>query len=573
MAYISAEVRELGWSVANRLRGLATPEDFYPLVYLVRFARKGGTAVGALREVAELASEGDRDVAVLLEQAVDHMPAGATLEDLADRLAAFDADALDSYLMHGPSPLGVFGGEHTTPEGIAKLALAILDIQPGDKVVDFGCGQGTFLEAAAAECPSARLAGVEINPGTLAVAKMRSKVSGSDVAYSREDMFRFYESSVACDPVDKAFSNYPWGMRTTGLPKVSEYIEGVLKGQGRYGRPTSADWVFNRVLVDSLGDGGTAVAIMSDGACFNGTDRPVREHFVRNGLIKAVVALPKDVFAPYTMIQTSLVVLCTGGAQGVRFVDATDLGTKDRRNSSINGPAIAEIMSRLANDSDRSATKSLEEIAARDFSLSAKRYLEKEIKVPDGVELSSIATIRRGASLRAAELDALTCEEDTGISYLNLSNMSDGGIDNLPNLSVLDPKLEKYCICDGDVLVSRSGAPFKVAVAEVPEGRRVIASSNLYVVSVDRERIDPYYLAAFLASPAGKETLARGAVGTTVPNLPIAALSAAIVPLEGAERQKTVADAYLAKIDEIKVLKLRLSRARREVSDLFDEEA
>ena len=189
------------------------------------------------------------------------------------------------------------------------------------------------------------------------------------------------------------------------------------------------------------------------------------------------------------------------------------------------------------------------------------------------VNLGSVATITRGASVRAAELDALACEEDTGISYLNLGNISDGGIDDeLPNLSSLDPKLEKYCIRDGNVLISKSGAPFKVAVAEVPEGRKVLANDNLYVLEVDRDKIDPHYLAAFFLSPAGKELLAREAVGTAIPNVPIRALSAIKVPLLDADRQKAIANAYLAKTDEIKVLKLRLEKARGEIADLFDEE-
>lgn len=92
------------------------------------------------------------------------------------------------------------------------------------------------------------------------------------------------------------------------------------------------------------------------------------------------------------------------------------------------------------------------------------------------------------------------------------------------------------------------------------------------MLSVNREKIDPHYLAAFFSSPSGKELLAREAVGTTIPSVPIKALSNIKVPLEDADRQKTVADAYLAKTDEIKLLKLRLSRARQELADLFDEE-
>lgn len=497
-----------------------------------------------------------------------------SLEDVVESLASFDDATLDAYLKYGPVPQGVFSGEAMTPEGVARLALAILGVRPGDKVVDYGSGQGNFLELAATQCPGSALVGVEINRRNLAMAKIRSKATGSQIIYACDDMFRFYEERIVHSPVDKAFSNYPWGMRTVMLGRSSAFIEKVLKGQEHYGRPSSSDWVFNRLLVDSLKDGGTAVAVMSNGACFNGGDRPVREYFVKNGFIKAIVALPKGVFAPYTSVQTSLVVLCPGGSKGVRFVDASDLGTSDRRSTSIDDETIEAILGRLAQDSERSDFKSLEEVAARDFDLSAVRYLEKEIEIPNGVALGSVAKITRGASVRAAELDALVCEEDTGINYLNLGNISDGGIDGeLPNLSALDPKLEKCCIHDGDVLVSKNGAPFKVAVADVPEGRKVLANGNLYVLSVDREKIDPHYLAAFLASPTGKELLAREAVGTAIPSVPIRALSSISVPLEDERRQKAVANAYLAKTDEIKVLKLRLARARQEITDLFYEEA
>ena len=223
---------------------------------------------------------------------------------------------------------------------------------------------------------------------------------------------------------------------------------------------------------------------------------------LRTASLKRLSRYPRGIFAPYTMIQTSFVILTAGGSKGVRFVDATDLGTNDRRSCSIDETAIDAIVERLGADSEKSVFKTLDEIAARDFDLSAKRYLEKEIEVPNGVELGSVAKIMRGASVRAAELDALVCDEDTGLSYLNLGNISDGSIDDdLPNLSTLDTKLEKYRIHNGDVLISKSGAPFKVAVAEVPEDRKIIANGNLYVLSVNRDKIDPHYLVRVFLEP------------------------------------------------------------------------
>lgn len=549
-------------------------EGAYLLVYAIHEAATTGTATEVLNSTLLEAVKEDDDVADAVAATIKKLSDDNSIERLADVVSSTDKTTVEAYLLQGPSPRETFGGETSTPEGVAKLALAILNIKDGERVIDYGSGRGNFLEQAAAQCSSAVYYGVDENRIALAIAKARSKVSGSKVQYRLEDIFRYYDESVAGNPVQKAFSNYPWGMRTTSLQKTSEYIDKVLKGQERYSRPTSADWVFNRVLVDSLDRDGIAVGIMSNGACFNGVDRPVREYFVDNGLVRAVVALPKGVFAPYTMIATSLVVLCSGGSQEVRFVDATDLGTDNRRGSSLDDDAVETIVERLSQDSDKSAMKTLVEIEARNYDLSARRYLEKEIEVPNGVPLGSVSTIIRGASVRAAELDALACQEDTGISYLNLGNISDGTISQeLPNLSRLDKKLEKYCVHDGDVLISKNGAPFKVAVAEIPFGRKVLANGNLYIVRVDRERIDPNYLAAFLSSPSGRELLAREAVGTTIPSIPIKALSRLMVPLEGEERQKAVADAYLAKTDEIKVLRLRLERARQEITDLFDEGA
>ena len=570
MPYDSSNIAETAFTIAGRLRSVSDQTGLYALTYLARTAQTHGIAEN-IDEAIEAAAQGDKDIALCIESAYDR--SNLSLADINAALATLDGSALDAYLGHGPVAQNVFAGASVTPNGVARLALSILDIQPGERVIDYGCGQGNFLEAAAGQCPDADFVGVDVDPDTLAAAKIRSNVRGSQIEYTLGDMFGFYDENIVDNPVDKAFSNYPWGMRTTMLDRSSAYIEKVLKGQERYRRPSSSDWVFNRLLVGSLKEGGTAVAVMSNGACFNGTDKSVREYFVKNGFIKAVVALPKGVFAPYAMIQTSLVVLCAGGAEGVRFVDATDLGTSDRRSCSIDAAAIETILGRLGEDSEKSAFKALEAIAARNFDLSARRYLEKEIVVPNGVALGSVAKITRGASIRAAELDALVCNEDTGLSYLNLKNISDGYIDDeLPNLSVLDPKLERHCIHNGDVLISKNGAPFKVAVAEIPEGRKVLANGNLYVLSVDSGKINPYYLAAFLSSPSGKELLAREAVGTAIPNIPVRALSEIKVPLEDADRQKAVADAYLAKTDEIKVLKLQLSRARQEIADLFDEE-
>ncbi|MGN0035233.1 MAG: class I SAM-dependent DNA methyltransferase, partial [Coriobacteriales bacterium] len=315
-------------------------EGAYLLVYAIREMGTAEISEAALDGALLEAVGGSDEIAQEVKATIDRLHDDNALERLANTVAATDSATVEAYLMHGPSPREAFGGENSTPRGVAKLALEILDVKDGERVIDYGCGRGDFLEQAAALCPSADFLGVDSNRDALAIAKIRSKVSGSAISYALDDIFCYYDANVASNPVQKAFSNYPWGMRTKDLKRTSKYIDKVLKGEERYSRPTSSDWVFNRVLVDSLDQEGVAVGIMSNGACFNGVDRPVREYFVNNGFVKAVIALPKGVFAPYTMIPTSLVVLCPGGSQEVRFVDATDLGTDNRRGSSIDDGAV-----------------------------------------------------------------------------------------------------------------------------------------------------------------------------------------------------------------------------------------
>ena len=560
--------------VADAMRGIVgfpTGVRAYFCVYLAYAAKSCDDSRSSLSEVVEVAAGDDW----LIRESLDGIASEIDDERLLSMAEKMSADDLLAYLLAGPVTDSPMSGECSTPDGITSLVCEILDVHDDELVVDYGSGIGSFLELVAKTSGGARLVGVELDRGRAVAARIRARVSGSDVVYEWGDMFDYFERMLAGEKADKVFSNYPWGMRAKHLEGKSDYLKKVLKGLSEYGRPTSADWVFNRLLIDSINEDGIAVGIMTNGSAFNGADARVRKYFIENGWIRAAISLPEGIFSPWTNIGTTLVVLSHGNVEGIRLVDATDLGTKGRRGVSLSDEDVREILARMGADSDKSALVPAGELAGREYTLSANRYLQKEIGLVNPVALKSvILDVTRGAGLRAKELDELACHEDTGIRYLNLANIVDGSIDDeLPFLKNLDPKLEKYCLETGDLLLSKNGAPYKVAVAKVPEGQRIIANGNLYIIKLDTEKVDPYYVAAFLNSPDGKEILARASKGTVIPNLPLSELSKIKIPLESMEKQVRIAAAYQAKLDEIGILKLRLSRARKELVDLFDEEA
>ena len=454
-----------------------------------------------------------------------------------------------------------------TPDSIAKLVEAVLDIQNGESVADLGCGRGDFLVEAQRNHSDLHLYGIDIDRECATLAAARLDALGADAAIELGDMFVAPQRGT----FDKVFSNYPFGVRPSSMRGVGEYYESLRTGKDGIGRPASADWLFNKLAFDSLKEGGTALTVMTNGAAFNGGDKQARKYFVNNGMIKAIVALPANLF-PGTSIPAVLLVL--GKNDGpIRMVDASELSITGRRWDTMGEDEIKEILNRLVNDGENSRLVDPKDIAASEYNLFPQRYLSRTISLENPTRLGDLAlSIERGAGLTAKDLDALASNEDTGLCYLRLADIKDGLIGNdLPCLRELDPKTERQWLRTGDLIVSKNGAPFKIAVADVPNGKTILANGNLYIIRLDTDRINPYFAAAFLASEDGKELMDRMVVGTTIPNLPLGNLKDILMPVPDMETQEKVARQYQARIDEIEVLKIKLEKARVGVSCTYDE--
>lgn len=461
---------------------------------------------------------------------------------------------------------GRAGGEHITPESIRNLALKILDISVDEVVADLGCGGGCFLESAVeAHGDTIKVYGIDCNVDLACLAIARMELLEADYLIEVGDVFEQTKRAS----FDKVFTNYPFGMRIAAMKGEGEYYEIMRTGVHGLGRPTSADWMFNKVAFDSLKDSGTAVAVMTNGAAFNGGDRQARKYFVDNGMIKAIIALPSNLFAS-TAIPTTLIVLGKNSGE-IRMVDATDLVVPGRRRNTLGSDEIDEVLDRLTRDGESSTTVSKEDIANKDYNLYPSRYLGRDLNLENPTKLGDLAvSIERGARIPAQELDELTIDSDSCITYLRLSDISDGRIsDDRPRLRQIDCDTERYWLKTGDLIVSKNGAPFKIAVAEIAENDIVLANGNLYIIRLNTDIIDPYFIAAFLSSDDGKEALERYVVGTAIPNLPLKNLKELQIPVPPMEKQKEIASAYRASLDEIEILKIKLAKARVSMADAY----
>lgn len=467
---------------------------------------------------------------------------------------------------------GYFSSSMATPLSIVKLAHAILDIKPGETVADIGCGYGTFVCHSSLECPDAVYTGYEVNVTSKVISKIRAELCNTSIQITLQDAFALLDEEEHIT-FDKIFSNYPFGMKLRNLGYGTRLLESLAREYPDLSKATSSDWIFNALIYDLLKENGKAVGIMTNGSTWNTIDMPMRKHFIESGRIEAVIAMPSRMFS-YTAIPTTMIILSHNN-ESVRLIDATKLCVQGRRYNEFSEENISEIVSALSADSEYSKTISVEELRANEYTLSLSRYLDNDISFDYAAPFESVITeITRGAPCNARQLDEMASDEPTNMQYLMLANIQDGIIEEkLPYLSHIDPKFDKYCLRDEDLILSKNGYPYKIAVASIDDERRILANGNLYIIRVDKTKIDPYYVKAFFESEKGIALLKSITVGATIPNIGVDKLKKLNIPVPPLTDQKKVVDKYRGTMDEIAVLKLKLQRATNRLHHIFDEES
>ncbi len=556
------EVENTGLAIGNiiRERKSTSPEGIFAFAYSAYLANKENCSnADDIRKTLRnnLANEEQYFIEENIDKEFDLVFA------ISDKLST---DKLLKYIIYSPASMDYRNMSFGTPDSIVDLAVKILNIENEDKVADFGCGNGNFLVRAILNS-DASYYGNDINTTAKAMAKMKTSLLSNNANIEQSDMFTNDNNMK----FDKIFSNYPFGMKIRHLSGGAEYLDKLLKEIPDVAKATSSDWIFNYLIVNSLRDNGKAIGIMTNGSTWNTIDKAIRKYFINKGLIECVIALPERMFET-TSIPTTLIVLSKEN-KSIKMVDAHETFEAGRRQNSFSKEHIDKIVSWIEKDSDFSKTVSYEELVKNDYVISPTRYLADTITIKDAVEFGSvIKNITRGAQLRAAELDELTSQEGTSMQYLMLANIKEGMIDEeLPYLKSIDEKYKKYCIHNRNMVLSKNGAPFKVAIAEVEEGKEILGNGNLYIIELNEEKVNPYFLKAFFESEQGIASLKNISVGTAMPNIPVDALKKMQIPVPSLDKQNIIAEKYLAKMDEIKVLNLRLVKAKNALKNIFEE--
>lgn len=487
-------------------------------------------------------------------------------DQVAKSKGMFDVDMYKAFLLFNDRS-DPRNGDDPTPNSISQLAARLLDIHEGDSVADFYTGRASFIRECFLTHPDAEYIGYDISTYAAVIASMRAEILGDNVRIALQNI---NSMDISERRYDRIFIHGPFGVRVSSNDN-STALQYLNKNISATKRTCTLDWLSNVAAISTLNPEGRAVSVTPTGVLFRSDEREIRKYFVDNGFINAIIALPAYIFEA-TSIPTVLFVFSFHN-DSIRFIDARQLYLKGRRFNTLTEENIDEIFSLYSNDGPLSKMVSKEAIIANDYNLDLNRFFEPELVIPDGVPFGSvIRSVTRGAQLKASQLDALSSEEPTPYQYLTLSDIQDGQIqDQLSYIATLDDSLAKYCIKNNDLIVSKSGAPVKTAIAVVPEDEAILATGNLYVIELDESKVNPWFVKAFFDSELGQVSLQSICTGSSLPIITVEALTKMLIPLPSLEEQETIANQYLAAIDEIKLLKHKITKVQERVKHIYDE--
>ncbi|MSS00602.1 N-6 DNA methylase [Floccifex porci] len=489
--------------------------------------------------------------------------------ELCSRGNQFSAEAFfnASFMPEDYDPMN---GNFNTPSSIIKLANRILSVEDGETVAEFCCNKGDFLISNCFAEKKCKYIGYDLSTESCAIAKIKSALLDHSFKIVQKNVldldFEFEH--------DKVFSDFPLGFRLNKYNKDNMITE-YNKLFGTDFTNMSDSWLFVLSVLSTLSKKGRAACIMVNGPLSNAIDNKIREFLIKNNYIEAIVALPAMMF-DYTGISSALIVLNKYKSdEKVKFVDASKLYVKGRRQNVFSKENVDEIINIYENESQYSKFIEYERLVEENYSLNIKRYLKEEVKFENLTKIDDVLiSVRRGATYSAAQLDQISSTEETKYQYLMLGNIKNGMIDdNLPYITEINKKYEKFCLNHHNIVISKNGKPFKVAVVENLDERKILANGNLYILELDEEKINPYYLKAYFESEYGSAALNAIAIGSTIPNIPLKDLKELKIPCPALEEQEKIALKYAALEDEIRMLNIKLERAYSKLKEVFISES
>ena len=290
--------------------------------------------------------------------------------------------------------------EYYTPHAVAKIMAACLVTKEKSNVscYDPSAGSGTLLMNLAHKIGEEKcsLYSQDISQKSSGLLRLNlilnnlvhsipNIVQGNTILHPehRENgTLRKFDYIVSNPPFKLDFSDFRDALDTkankdrffAGIPKVAKAKKDSM----------AIYLLFLQHIIHSLNDHGKAAVVVPTGfiTAQSGIDKRIRQHLVENKMLAGVVSMPSNIFAT-TGTNVSILFLDATNKGDVILVDASKLGTKVKEGknqktllSTEEEDQIIQTFNAKTTVEDLSVTVSYDDIAAKNYSLSAGQYFE-----------------------------------------------------------------------------------------------------------------------------------------------------------------------------------------------------
>jgi len=289
---------------------------------------------------------------------------------------------------------GQSAGEFYTPAEVGFAIARMMNPQPGMDIYDPCCGSAGLLIKCQLvanqrhESANIRLFGQEGEPGTWAMANMNMIIHDMEGEIEIGDTFRNpkFHARGGLRQFDRVVANPMWNQsdfreRDYDADEYGRFDHGGYPGG-------NADWGWLQHIVASMNEKGRAAVVLDTGAASRGSgsnrgdkEKSVRQWFVEQDLVDAVIQLPENLF--YNTPAAGLIFLLSKqkpkAARGrVLFVNAGrdfESGRAKNRLSTAGVDRLVETVEKRTSVDGYAAVVDQDAIAANDFNLLPTRYV------------------------------------------------------------------------------------------------------------------------------------------------------------------------------------------------------
>ncbi|MBQ9430325.1 MAG: N-6 DNA methylase [Kiritimatiellae bacterium] len=448
------------------------------------------------------------------------------------------------------------------------LSLELLAIKAGESCLDICAGAGFFANEAwmsiskyVKRGASVNLSGIEFNTDLARYAAVLSAIRGTGGKIHIADCF---DPKHLRAKFDKVHCTSPFGLNVRQLDFVN--VQKTISQAFPDFPPitlTSADWLFAARAVAALKDGGKAVVIMPRAALSSAQCAQYRRYFVSKRDIESVIAFPEGAY-PGTSIAVAVVTLVKE-ASAIKLFDLVEYEHAKDDQTNFNYVRIARDLALLYNYGDI-VTKAPQDILSRCGELDPATYLVEPLPYESRKTLGDLCKTIRGVMLPKDILDRLLLPpgEEGEVGYLSPKNISDGLVDDaLPALRETPSGAESAVARPGDLVITRSGPVFKVAVIE-----RELCVVDGNIVVCRPKGVDPWYLAAFFTSAEGAKWLRRMSSGLQY-TLSLKKFVQIPVPIAPKKVENRIATEMLRRMERVRELRRELKENLSKINGVF----